>query len=285
MLTIGRLWGQRSKLLRRRISLSHGGDPVAGMGLTGLWFFLTLVIAGSILLALAAIRLGDRIGRPTHGSGHNEVLASFLTTVSLVYGALLGFTVVVAWEQFSSAESNVNGEASTLVTMYRQTVGMPAAERAETRRLLHTYAAAAQDEWDPQSREKASNDARSSITGMYRILAAQAPIEAANPISGQFLSELSALSSQRDTRILDTRPRIPGLLWTGLIFGGVVLVALMGFTRVAEWKGHAVVSGAVTILLGLLMFLIFWLDRPFGEELGVTPAPFKHAVQAFNSID
>jgi hypothetical protein len=41
----------------------------------------------------------------------------------------------------------------------------------------------------------------------------------------------------------------------------------------------------VTILLGLLLFLIFWLDRPFGEQVGVTPAPFKHAEQAFDSVD
>jgi hypothetical protein len=255
------------------------------MGLSGLWLFLILVIAGSILLALVAIRLADRIGRPTHGSGHNEALASFLTTAALVFGALLSFTVVVAWEQFSSAEANVNGEASTLLTMYRQTVGMPAVEQAEMRRLLRSYAAAVQDEWHPQNRDHASDEARSAITGMYRVLAAQPPADAATPVTSQFLTELSVLSSQRDTRILDTRPRIPGLLWTGLLFGGVVLIALMGFTRVDNWRGHAVLSCAVTILLGLLLFLIFWLDRPFGEQVGVTPAPFKHAERAFDSVD
>ena len=60
------------------------------------------------------------------GKEHNSSLSPFVTTVALVYGALLGFVVVVAWEQFSSAEANVANEASTLATMYRQTVAMPA---------------------------------------------------------------------------------------------------------------------------------------------------------------
>jgi hypothetical protein len=41
------------------------------------------------------------------GKELNSALSPFVTTVALVYGALLGFTVVVAWEQFSSAEVNV----------------------------------------------------------------------------------------------------------------------------------------------------------------------------------
>jgi predicted negative regulator of RcsB-dependent stress response len=65
-----------------------------------------------------------------------------MTSVSLVYGALLGFTIVVGWEQFSSAEANVSHEASTLTTMYRQTVGMPVQEQTRMRQLLRNYTTA-----------------------------------------------------------------------------------------------------------------------------------------------
>lgn len=58
-------------------------------------------------------------------------LSPLLTCVGLVFGALLGFRVVIAWEEFSSAEFNVSHEASALTIMYPQTVGMPAAEQTE----------------------------------------------------------------------------------------------------------------------------------------------------------
>jgi hypothetical protein len=69
--------------------------------------------------------LANRTLPKTVSDAHNGALSPFMTCVGLVYGALLGFTIVVAWEQFSSAAANVSNEASTLITMYRQTVGMP----------------------------------------------------------------------------------------------------------------------------------------------------------------
>jgi len=258
---------------------------VAGMGLPGLWLFLAVVVAISIGLAVGSIWLANRTAVPTHGSGYNSSLSSYLTTVSLVYGALLGFTVVVAWEQFSSAEVNVTSESSTLATMYRETVGMPVSQQGRMRELLRTYTTAVQDEWNPRSRDRAAETARGAITDMYRVLGAQGQTDAANPLSGDFLGQLTTLTSQRNTRILDARPRIPGLLWTGLLFGGLVVLGLLGFTRMENKRGHIVLSSAVAILLGLLRFIVYWLDHPFGYQLGVTPAPFHHSLEVFDTVD
>jgi len=75
------------------------------------------------------------------------------------------------------------------------------------------------------------------------------------------------------------------LLWTGLIFGGVVLVALTGFMRLDNRLGHVVLSSAVAILLGLLLYIIYWLDHPFGTAIGVTPEPFRHSLEVFDVVD
>jgi hypothetical protein len=258
---------------------------VTRMGLAGLWLFLIVVVTVSILLAVGCIIVADRLVDGSTGTKYNSALAPFVTTVALVYGALLGFTVVVAWEQFSSAEANVTSESSTLATMYRQTVGMPGTEQATLRELLRSYTTAVQTEWNAQDRGDRSDTARSAITQMYRVLGSQQPNEASNPINGEFLSQLAVLTSQRNTRVLDARPRIPGLLWTGMLFGGVLLIALMGFMRLESKRGHMILSSAVAVLLGLLMFIVFWLDHPFGRENGVTPAPFEHALQVFDGVD
>ena len=76
-----------------------------------------------------------------------------------MYGALLGFTIVVAWEQFSSAEANVSNEASTLTTMYRQTVGMPVPEQAQIRDLVRKYTKAVEGpKWTDGTRSRAGTD-------------------------------------------------------------------------------------------------------------------------------
>src|SRR6478672_9574493 len=108
-------------------------------GITGLWVLLGLALLASVLVAAAGMWLADRTLEQPVAEGHNGALSPFLTCVGLVYGALLGFTIVVAWEQFSSAETNVSNEASTLTTMYRQTVGMPVPEQAQIRDLVRKY--------------------------------------------------------------------------------------------------------------------------------------------------
>ncbi len=206
-----------------------------------------------------------------------------------MYGALLGFTVVVAWEQFSSAEANVAGEASTLATMYRQTVAMPGQEQREMRVLLRKYTAAVQGpEWRQQEQNEGggiSDVARGAITDMYRVLGGQDPNAGSSAINSEFLGQLTVLASERNTRILDAEPRIPSLLWFGLMFGGVLLVGLTGFLRLASTRGHMILSGAVSVLLGLLLFVIYCLDHPFGSQVGITPAPFEHSIGVFDAVD
>ena len=101
-------------------------------GIAGLWLRLALVLVVAMLVGVGSVLLANRTLPKPVAEGHNSTLSPFLTCVALVYGPLLGFTVVVAWGHFSSAEANVAHEASTLTTMYRQTVGMPVPEQTQS---------------------------------------------------------------------------------------------------------------------------------------------------------
>lgn len=256
-------------------------------GIAGLWLFLALTLVVSVLIAAGSIWLAHRTLPKPVSEGHNGSLSPFMTCVGLVYGALLGFTIVIAWEQFSSAATNVSNEASTLTTMYRQTVGMPAPEQADMRQLLRNYAKAVEGPgWQNAISDRSGTEgARDSLSDMYRVLGSEQSRVASSPISQKFLDQLTTLASQRNQRILDSKPRIPGLLWTGLIFGGVVLLALGGFMRLGSLRGHFVLLSAVALLLGLLLFVVYWLDHPFGNQLGVTAEPFEQSLIVFDSID
>lgn len=258
---------------------------MGGLSLPGLGLFLVLVVAVSVVLAVGCVWLADATVYRSGAKEQTGSLSPFLTTVALVYGALLSFTVVVAWEQFSTAELNASNESSTLATMYRQTVSLPASEQAAMRELLRSYTSAVQDEWGGHGNDAASVTARAAITDMYRVLGDEQGPDAAGSIHAEIRDQLNVLTSQRNARVLDAKPRIPGLLWAGLLFGAALLIVLTGFTRLAHRLSHMMLASAIAILLGLLLFLIFWLDHPFGRELGVTPASFDYAIQVFDGVD
>lgn len=255
-------------------------------GIAGLWLFLALALIVATMVGVGSVWLANRTLSKSLAKEYNSTLSPFLTCVGLVYGALLGFTIVVAWEQFSSAEANVANEASTLTTMYRQTVAMPEPQQGQLRELLRTYAVAVEGpEWLEQDVGGTTHAARAALTDMYKVLGSEQSSVASTPISQEFLGQVTTLASERNQRILDAQPRIPGLLWTGLLFGGVVLVALGGFMRLESTRGHLIVLTAVAVLLGLLLFVVYWLDHPFGNQLGITSAPFEQALSVFDAID
>jgi len=151
---------------------------------------------------------------------------------------------------------------------------MPPAEQQQIRDLLRKYTTAVEGpEWEQQDTGGTSDGARAALTQMYRVVSRQDPDAASAPVNGEFMGQLTVLASQRNSRVLDAEPRIPWILWFGVIFGGLVLIGLMGFMRLESYRGHAVLSSAVAVLLGLLLFIVFCLDHPFGTETGVTSAP------------
>src|ERR1700755_2076089 len=153
-------------------------------GIAGLWLLLALSLVAAVAVAAASMWLADRTLPKPVSDGHNGALSPFLTCVGLVYGALLGFVIVVAWEQFSSAETNVSNEASTLITMYRQTVGMPVPEQTEMRVLLRKYTDAVDGpEWANAIRTRTGTEgARDALNDMYRLLGSKKSSGATSPI-------------------------------------------------------------------------------------------------------
>src|ERR1700722_12654367 len=255
---------------------------MSDFGAIGALLLFAVVIVGAVLIAVGSVRLESRVLSAETGPERNSELSPFLTVVGLVYGALLGFTVVVGWQEFLSAEVNVSNEASTLTTMYRQTVATPQPEQSQLREQLRKYAAAVQGpEWGKEEFGSISNNGRTALTQMYRILGTEKSGAASSPIDQQFLSQLTVLSSDRSARILDAKRRIPPLLWCALVFGGLILIMLTSFMRLANNRAHIILVSAVTVLFGLLLYLVFILDHPFGP-IGVTPQPFSHAVAVFD---
>jgi Protein of unknown function (DUF4239) len=250
-----------------------------------LWLLVSSVVVVAIVIAVGCVLLGTRL-LSSVDELHNPTMSPFIAIVGLVYGALLGFTVVVTWQQFSATQVIVANEASALTTMYRQTVAMPEPERPQLQQLLRQYGTAvAGSESYKQAGDSARDSARAAITQMYRIVGSQSSGVASSAINAEFLGQLAVLASDRTQRMIDTKPRIPGLLWVGLIFGGVVLVALTGSLRLGSTIGHALISSAIAVLLGLLLCIAFSFDHPREIDQGITSGPFQHALEVFDAVD
>jgi hypothetical protein len=262
------------------------GASVNELGPFNVWELLVVTVVVSVLLGALGVLLGRRRLRRGIGKSHNDVMVASRATAAVIYAVLLAFTVVAVWEQYTSAKGDVASEASRLETLYRETQAMPPAERMELRALIRQYTdAVIAVEWKAQLTGGTSSVARHSLVQMYEVLGRQPPSVANTAVSSQYLSDLSALASERATRIDATKDALPWVLWLALIVGGIVVIAAGGLLYMQDTHLHIVISCAIAGLIGVLLFSTLVLDRPFHGALGIKPDDFKHAMVVYNSVD
>ena len=90
--------------------------------------------------------------------------------------------------------------------------------------------------------------------------------------------------SDRDVRLSEDATGINGIMWMVLMVGAVVTVAftyLFGFRRNIM---QALMTGALGLLIGLVLFLTVALNYPYRGSISVEPDAFHNALKTYDSI-
>lgn len=72
---------------------------------------------------------------------------------------------------------------------------------------------------------------------------------------------------------------MPGPLWTLVIAGALVCVAVTWFFHTASFSMHFWMTMLFSVLLGLMIYLIAVLDNPYRGRVSVTPEPLQHVYE------
>ena len=251
-----------------------------------LFLGLLIVVVPAVLSGLCVL-LARRFLHERVREGHNDVLVPLFLTAGTIYAVMLGFLVVVVWEAYGDAKGNVAVEASTLTTMYRMTNGMDAQELKDMREHLRAYAeAVVGKEWDIQAKTGgAAPEARKQIAAIYREFSHMPGDTGNSSINREFLQQMSVVTAARNKRTLQAGESVPWVLWLGLIGGATIVIAMSCILYMDTWWPHVVMSGVLTLLIGMLLFITVILAKPFQGALSLKPEPFEHSLSVFKAVD
>jgi hypothetical protein len=98
-----------------------------------LWLSAVILIVPTTLLAMAGPVILRRYVEVNQLRTNNEVAGYKFATVGVLYAVLLAFAVVVVWEKFNQAESEVAKEAGAAATVSPNTGGRPRARSCHSR--------------------------------------------------------------------------------------------------------------------------------------------------------
>lgn len=246
-----------------------------------LWLGILVVglFVGGSAAGLALTRpLASRLCRE-----QNDFVNYFFATVAIFYAVLIGLIAIAVWGNYTGIDGVVSNEAVNASDVYRDIESYPPAVRDEVRGALRAYVSVViQREWPAQRR-----GARLPMEGdvlLHHAARALTTFQPATPgqqvVHIQTLHDLDDLFSNRRLRVEAIDSHLPGLMWLVVLAGAAVLI-FMSYFFCGEKNGlQLLLTVGLSLLIGLVIFLILELDRPLIGTVSVDASSFEHALPA-----
>jgi hypothetical protein len=250
--------------------------PTAGSG---------IVIVGGFLLATLCVGLvvGKFMPREIRME-HNDLAGFILAVIGVIYAVLLAFVTIGVWERFQQAESRSYEEAGALAIIYRDADSFP--QRQPLRGAVRTYTeTVVADEWPKMKSGRQSDAADAQLEKVDRIVRTlPVKTQSEQDVHDQMLAALQTALSDRDVRLSEDATGINSIMWIVLMMGAIVTV---GFTYLFGFRRNVMqqlMTGALGLLIGLVLFLAIALNYPYRGSIAVEPDAFHNALKTYDSI-
>ncbi|HME49298.1 DUF4239 domain-containing protein [Mycobacterium sp.] len=208
--------------------------------------------------------------------GHNEGVDVIIGAVTLLYGLILALIAVAVWEQFSTADTTVSQEASTLRSLYRDVEMYPEPDRSTLTTPLRDYTKNVIDnEWPAQQRGivPSTNDQISAFeTALY---AFNPKSEGEKLIHESTIGEFNKLVELRNQRLHTVTQGIPSSLWAIILIGAVLTIVSTYFLQLERVRAQLTMTSFISVLIAIVIFITAVMDHPFRGGFSVGSDAFQ----------
>jgi len=244
-----------------------------------------VVVSVTVLTALIVMAGLNRIWPREKRWGYNDLIGWQLSILGTTYAVILGFMLYAVWTSLGEADLNVNFEANAVVNVYRLAEGLPEPQRTQLRRLARNYvdAVIARD-WPQMARGETPEQSTAIDQEMWKIVLS---IKAASPteVNAQehAMSELESLAQRRLTRIVQSKTRLPNVLWCVLLVGGGLTIISSCTFGSDSAKLQSLQVLCFSLLVSLSLVAIADIHRPFHGLIHVSNYAFQRARQTMQA--
>jgi hypothetical protein len=210
----------------------------------------------------------------------NDMVGFVLSSFSVFYGILVGLIAVAAYQNFGNVSDIVTKEASSLAAMYRDLNGYPQPIRGRLQDGLREYTRYEIDQDWLQLQQGVVPDEGTHRLEQFMddLLTFKPQTNSETIIHSETLRQLNNFMDVRRTRLNSVTVGIPAVLWWVVGMGALICVFLVAMLDM-EVHVHLILGGALSLFLGLVIFLIAAMDNPFRGQVSVRPDAFESVYQ------
>src|SRR5436190_17361971 len=248
-------------------------------------FNLPLVIVGAAILvllcafALTGQAIFSRLILPRLKLGPEESVftSAMMQAVMVFYGLAVALIAVSVWQTHTDAAATISGEATALGVLYREVGGYPEPLRSQLREDLREYVEyVIREAWPLQRRGQVPSGGVEKVNDFETNLVTFEPTtEGQKLVHGETLRSYSQMIDARRRRLDAVLTGLPGALWAVIVIGALVSLSSTFFFQVEDARLQRIQVLLLALFIGLIIFIIFALDRPFRGDLGVQPDAYK----------
>jgi hypothetical protein len=252
----------------------------------GTWLCIGIVVitVGLSLLGLVLVRRSVELRqlRSLH-----DVAGFILAVVGVLYAVLLGFMVVVQWEQYSSALSDASDEAGAVLDLYRDAVALgPAGRPLATSVRSYTEQLINVDYPYVAKHLEGAPAVNRAVTAVLKpVIKLRELVPRDSFFVNQAVEDATAVSQTRRTRIEESSATLPGPLWLALLAGGVLTIGFTFFFGLESFNAQGMMVSALAVIIGLCLFVILDFDLPFSAQTAIKPTSLKSDLNEFCVYD
>jgi Protein of unknown function (DUF4239) len=181
---------------------------------------LAAAVAVTVAAVLLAVWLVRRTVPVTREGFHAEVSAPMLGVVAALFGLLLAFVIIIAYQNYLNAGADVSREADSLASIVRDSDAFPQGDGARIRAAVGAYArVVTDDEWPQMRNGQESLAASRALDGVFAALQATKPrTSSATSFYDDSVNQLNdALVARRD-RLEAARGGLPWEMTALILF-------------------------------------------------------------------
>jgi hypothetical protein len=214
-----------------------------------IWIAAFILLVPTTIFAMCGPAIVRRYVPLDRLSANNEVAGFKFATVGVIYAVLLAFAILVVWERFNKADSDVANEASAAATVFRLTQGLDADHGVAVRHATTNYLKEAVDkDWPAMGHGTSSRDVTIALTEIYdAVLKFHTFGSFESLVVAEILRDVDRISEMRRQRLVAASGIVPGIIWAVLFTGAFVTIGFTFFFGTANLRAQTVMSGAVAI--------------------------------------
>jgi hypothetical protein len=237
------------------------------------------IVAALVLYSVIGLRLTRRyvLSRMRINPEDGDFASGMLQAVMTVYGLALALIAVSVWQTYNNISSTLSQEAAALAELYRDVSGYPEPARTELQEQLRDYVNyLINDIWPLQRRGQFPTGGIQRMNEFQKRLFAFEPVtEGQKILHTETLHAYNEMMQFRRQRLDAVLTTLPSVLWLVVILGALLGVTSSFFFKIADERYHLAQVVLLAALVGMVIFIIVELDRPFRGDLGLGPNSYQ----------